>query len=144
MIATGLVVGVGKWAAPAACPRRENARNDRRPGTKRRPRISLGHAAMAVVTERRSRIRGPSWQEPLPNAPTGQLEGMDGWAPVPVQTRKASNRTVEEFAMSTQATSQLDTSMKWKEMTGMQKVVFIGKFAVFLATFGFVFPNVLY
>ena len=37
--------------------------------------------------------------------------------------------------------SSFDTTMKWSQMTAVQKMVFCGKFVIALSTFGFVFPN---
>ena len=37
--------------------------------------------------------------------------------------------------------SPFNTTMKWGQMTAVQKIVFCGKFVIALSTFGFVFPN---
>ena len=37
--------------------------------------------------------------------------------------------------------SPFNTTMKWSQMTAVQKMVFCGKFVIALSTFGFVFPN---
>ena len=45
--------------------------------------------------------------------------------------------------MSAAKSSQFDTSMKWRQMGFIQKIVFMGKFVIMTLTFGFVFPNAL-
>lgn len=39
--------------------------------------------------------------------------------------------------------SPWDTSMKWGQMGFLQKMSFVVKFVVLLASFGFVFPNLM-
>jgi hypothetical protein len=34
-------------------------------------------------------------------------------------------------------------SKKWKQMNGVEKLVFLGKLAIFVLTFGFAFPLLL-
>jgi hypothetical protein len=43
----------------------------------------------------------------------------------------------------THSTSINDTTGKFADLTGGQKVVFVGKHIVFLCTFGFAFPTLL-
>lgn len=45
--------------------------------------------------------------------------------------------------MSTNQLSSWDTSLKWPEMSAAQKTSFIVKLVIALATFGFVFPNLM-
>ena len=39
--------------------------------------------------------------------------------------------------------SAWDTSMKWPDMSALQKLAFIVKLLIALVTFGFAFPNVM-
>jgi len=37
-----------------------------------------------------------------------------------------------------------NTDAKWSELSGGQRLVFCGKLIIFLCTFGYAFPNLLY
>jgi hypothetical protein len=37
-----------------------------------------------------------------------------------------------------------DTDAKWRDLSAAQRLVFFGKLIVFLCTFGYAYPNLLY
>jgi len=46
--------------------------------------------------------------------------------------------------MAANSSNITNTDGKWRDLSGGQRLVFVGKLIIFLCAFGYAFPNLLY